>query len=255
MSFPGSRGASTRAIVLRSSEYGENSKVVTLLSEDFGKVEVFARRTERSSSTKGRGLLLQSLCVLDVELLERKSSLWSLRRAEVQEHFPDLLRHFTKLSVASAALRFLRQCAPLGVVLPQLFAETRAMLRGIDALAVGESPTLVYFAYQMRVLSALGLAPSLEACGGCGRRPAADQAAGFDASRGQLICRACGGSALVLNARVRKALSDAQGAEFAPELWRWSASDVETANRALGEFVLHHLGVRYEAPAAKSFCV
>jgi DNA repair protein RecO (recombination protein O) len=107
------------------------------------------------------------------------------------------LRSLEAIGAAGAALAVIRERIPDREPEPVVFDAAVRFLEALDEHAPTEEALLTL---QIRVLNVLGFSPTLDRCVGCGKVPAPGRAASFDASRGGIVCRACGGGRLVLSA-------------------------------------------------------
>ena len=101
---------STRALLLRSVDYGEADRVVTLLTERFGRVAAMARGARRSQ--KRFGGALSPLCVLSVELRPGRGELWTLSGARIEAACLRLLPDLPRMNGCFAGLELLRALTP-----------------------------------------------------------------------------------------------------------------------------------------------
>jgi len=86
----------TLALVLRTTDYSETSKVVTLWTRDFGKVRVLAKGGRRLRSAFEAALDLLSVCNV-VFLRKQSDRLDILTEAELVERFGDLRKNLSAL--------------------------------------------------------------------------------------------------------------------------------------------------------------
>jgi DNA repair protein RecO (recombination protein O) len=223
------------AIVLRSVDYGEADRIITLLTRRRGRVSALARAA-RKSKRRFAGAL-EGFAWLSVELSFGRGQLASLQTARVTRTFPRLLGDLTRLNTAGALLRMARDFLPEDVQEEETFEAVAGMLAALDEADVNCAAYEVQF--RARFLGLCGVAPLLAACGGCGKVPAEGKAAGFDPRRGCLVCRACGGGTEVISARVRGMLMRAIEGE---EVWlEWSKREVREASLLLEEFLRHRV--------------
>lgn len=226
------------AVVLRSVAYGEADRIVTLLTDAFGKVALMARGARRSQ--KRFGGALEPYALIEADLSLGRGNLGRLAEARVVRPFPGVLRDLSKMSVAAAGLELVREAvgerdAPDPRLLP-------TVVRFFE-LVEGSSGDEVRLAFSARLLSLLGSSPNLESCGRCGRPAPSGKAALFDPALGAIVCRACGGGRIKLSGAQRARLSAAATRRWdslAAERWE----DPSSAARALDEFLDHHLGRR-----------
>ena len=190
-----SRSLQSRALLLRSVDYRDSDRIVTLLTEDYGKISALARGARRSQRRFGGAL--QPYVVMHAHFRSGRGELAHLERVTVDRSFHAILRSLDAIAAAGAALAVIRERIPEHEPEPAVFDST---VQFLNALNDGAPPEEALLSLQIRVLAMLGFAPTLDQCVGCGKVPATGKAASFDASRGGIVCRACGGGRLVLSA-------------------------------------------------------
>lgn len=227
------------AVVLRAVAYGESDRIVTLLTEAYGKVAVMARGA-RKSKRRFAGAL-EPYALVEAEVALGKGGVGRLAQARVVRAFPGILAQLGRMTVAAAGLELLRETlgerdTPDERLLP-------TTIRFFE-LAEQRSTEALRIAFTMRVLALQGLSPHLSRCGRCGKPAPSGAAALFDPRLGAIVCRACGGAPSKLRGGLREALIRA-GTRAWDEvaLEDWSDADARAA-RAIDEFVAHQLGRR-----------
>jgi DNA repair protein RecO (recombination protein O) len=204
------RTEATAALLLRSVDYGEADRIVTLLTARFGKVGYIARAARRSK--KRFGAALEPLTLLQAHVGAGRGPLASLERAEITRAFPRVLGDLGRMQAGFAALEFVRELTPEHEPDPGLFATVTAFL---DALEAGAAPaSSLVLCFQARLLALAGLSPRLDRCGLCGKPAPAESTALFDPQLGHLVCRACGGAAHRLAGAARIQLMRATGPDW-----------------------------------------
>lgn len=201
----------TRAVLLRSVDYGESDRIVTFLTEAYGLLSLMARGARRSRRRFAGAL--EPFSILEVELAHGRGQIGRLSSARMTQGFVRLLGSLARMQMAGRALEPLRGLLPEAHPEPEVFVATAALLASLDACdeALLEQWRWGYLAH---VLSLLGVAPNLSACGSCGRVPGPSQPVQLDAVRGQIVCRACGGAPLRVSARARGLLIALSGSEW-----------------------------------------
>lgn len=196
----------TRAVVLRVVDYRESDRIVTLFTEQHGKVSAMARAARRSQKRFAGGL--ESLCVVEVTLDPGRGELETLREARPVLPCLALLTSLPRIEAAGAGLELLRATLAERQPEPEVFALTVDFLLALDA---GHPPATRLLQFQLDVLDLLGFSPELEQCGVCGKVAPEDRVALFRPSAGAIVCRACGGGALRLGAVTRRLLLERRG--------------------------------------------
>ena len=200
---------------MRSIDYRDSDRIVTLLTEDYGKIAALARGARRSQRRFGGAL--QPYVVMQAHFRPGRGELAHLERVTVDRSFLNILRDLTAIGAAGAALAVIRERIPDHEPEPAVFEIAVRFLTALDAGTPAEEALL---SLHIRVLALLGFAPTLDRCVNCGKGPPAGRSASFDAGRGGIVCRACGGGRLVLSASaLRRWITVHASSEFPDEPW------------------------------------
>jgi len=223
-------------VLLRSVDFGEADRVVTLLTERFGRIAVMARGARKSQRRFGASL--EPFAVIEAAVALGSGEVSRLAEARVIRAFPRLLGNLEAMREAGRALELVRRVAPQREGEPRLVACAEQLFEELDgAVASGGSIRGAFARCGLRALAVVGLAPRLDVCVGCGRSPEPGQAALFDAGRGSIVCRSCGGGSLRLSGRARAWMIAASGDATSPPGEIVDAGDVEAA---IDAFVARH---------------
>ena len=175
----------TKAIVLRETPFREADKMLTLLSEDGGKLSVIARGARRKGCKYTASA--QSLAYSEWTLYH-KGQKWYAHEGNTIELFQGLRADLKALS-----LGFYFAELTEAVALEDTPAEDllRHLLNGLYALsALQKPPALVKPLFELRFLCLSGFAPLAEGCACCGRRDPIELV--LDTTQGIVCCKACG---------------------------------------------------------------
>ena len=138
-------------------------------------------------------------------------------RVSVERSFHGILQSLDAIGAAGAAMAVIRERVPDHEPEPLVFD---AAVRFLDALHGGAPPEECLLSLQIRALTVFGFAPTLDQCVSCGKVPAPGRAASFDAARGGIVCRACGGGRLILSASALRRWAAVQATlEYPDEPW------------------------------------
>jgi len=194
------------------------------------------------SSRRRFGGALEPFSVIDIEFARGRGELGRLAQAQIAHAFPGILADLSRMRRAGAALDVARSLSAPEAGDTEAFDATLAMLEALDTLDTedAEGGERIGTGYRARLLAVCGFAPSLDACGRCGRRPGPEQPGQFDPHAGHLVCRSCGGASRVLSARSRALLRALSGphwltaatAPWSPEVVR----EVVSAVQAMTEY-------------------
>lgn len=225
------------AILLRQVAYGDNDRVLTLLTDREGKVSVLARGA-RTSKKRFEGGALEPFGVIDAEIVLGNAELGRLVSARLTRGFPRLLGSLERMEQAGAGLELVRELVPFREADPRLLSAITELLEQLNEEDAGFE---VRLGFELRFLSLVGLCPRLDTCGRCGRF--AEHRAGlFDADIGALVCRACGGGPIHLGGRTRARMIACQGDDWAAQTHGWSDVERHEAREAIEAFLRKQLG-------------
>ena len=192
------------AVLVRSVNFGEADRIVTLLTESRGKVSLMARGARRSK--KRFGAALEPYALIEAEFSLGRSDVGRLASARVVRAFPGLLRSLEKIGVAASALELARETtAAHEAPDPRLLPTIVRLLELLEAVTP-EAVSALHLAFVLRLLTISGHAPNLERCGRCGKAAPEQRAALFDPRLGSIVCRACGGAPIKLAGAARAAM-------------------------------------------------
>jgi DNA repair protein RecO (recombination protein O) len=211
-------------VLLRSVDFGEADRILTLLTDRHGRVSVMARGARRSQ--KRFSGALEPFAILEATVALGAGEVGRLAEARMVRAFPRLLGSLEAMREAGRAFELVRAVAPQRAGEPRLLDAVEAMLGELDRDPGAYGP---FARCALRVLSVIGLAPMLSACVSCGRAPEPGQAALFDPGRGGIVCRACGGGPLRLSGRARSWMMLAQAEAGSPAIGRADLADAEAA--------------------------
>lgn len=142
------------AIVLRMVDFKESSKIVTLLTKDFGKLAVLARSVHKPGS-KFAGLL-QPGNVLDIVFYHKPSrSVQNLSEASLAGHTWKIRSDIEKMAIASATLEMLEQVTHDNEDCSDLFDFASNLLYWLHETT--ESPKNLFPYIQVRLAELLGV--------------------------------------------------------------------------------------------------
>lgn len=179
----------TRAVVLRSRRMGETSRLVTLYTEECGKLKVTAKGARKPKSKFGGALDL--MCeVQAVCYVREERDLQILSDCDVLRDHPRLAGDLERLCFGSAACELVDRLTIEGEPNGRLY---QCLVGGLGALeeVAPEQVEPVFWYYQLRVSAALGYRPELTQCVVC-RRELEGAWLWFSAAQGGGLCADCG---------------------------------------------------------------
>lgn len=173
----------TKAIVLRTKNFGEADRVLVLLSEDCGKFEVIVKGARRPRSRfVGNTLAFNFIKTM---LLSGKN-LDTLSQAEVIHSFSLLREDLTKLAYASFWVELVDGFIPERQAANEIF---RFLLASFIVLEKTVEPAILNMAFEIRLLDYLGYQPQIDSCTGCDKL--LENMSSFSAVAGGVLCSNC----------------------------------------------------------------
>ncbi len=234
----------TPALVIRSVDVFETSRVLTLFSRDLGKISALAKGARRLKSPFGSGLDLLSVC--DIVLLHKASeALDLLTEAVLLERFEPLRDDLSALYAGLYISELLHDLTDHHDPHPRLYDAAVVTLRHLGDASLRPRRVL---RFELACLRELGLMPALESCVHCGSPvEAGGDAIAFGLATGGVLCVGCRPGqphVATLSGRtldvIRTLASPGQG-------WRDPAlagGTLAPVRATIGAVISHHLGRR-----------
>ncbi|MBP2111815.1 DNA repair protein RecO [Paenibacillus sp. FSL P2-0089] len=172
-------------IVIRSMDYGEGNAIITLCTENAGKVGVLVRGAKKVKSR--HAALIQLFTTGEFVFFRNNGGLGTLNAGEITKSHHPLREDLVKAAYASYA------CELLDRVLHD--EETgsfwyRQLTACLNALEEDKEPGIINNVFEMKVLQAAGYGPQLDACIVCGKdKP--DEELRISPRLGGVLCRSC----------------------------------------------------------------
>ena len=224
------------ALVLRTTDWSESSRIATLWTRERGKVRALAKGGRRLRSAFENALDLLTHCGI-VLLHKTTGGLDLITEAQVIEVFPrlrcDLQAYYGGCYLAELLADGTQDLDPH----PGLFDAALVALRQLGA---GPPVGRVLGVFEMAWLRESGVQPVLDVCAGCGGKPTCEDLS-FSCEMGGIVCPACRSGL-----RERRAIS--------PLVWQ-ALREVESeavrgealpreVRAVLEQYVCYHLGRR-----------
>jgi len=227
--------------------------MLTLLTESEGRVGARLRHGRKSSKRAAGGV--EPFHTLDVVLEDRGGELLTLKETRIAKVRAGVVADLDAMEVAGVALRWARHLLPPRHAEPAAWKTLTWLMDALDLPERGSGPPRGLLAIAgFALLSSVGYALDLGRCVVCGRPCPAEAPAFVDATRGGLICRACGGRGRLLDGPTRDLAARAQwGEDGAPPVQSpaegatvpdWlTAAQTEDLLAVLGDAMAAHAGL------------
>jgi len=169
--------------VLKSLNFGESDRIITVLSREAGKLSLIAKGARKTESRFGAAL---ELLTLSEFIYYDREGLKTLSQADIIEPYSELKCNYERLSCALRCARWMNR------LLEDDHKEERVfMLFGqlLDVLAHTNDANVHYeLAFKLKLLAELGLAPTLDRCAVCRKTP---KRGWFSSEKGGVLCGRC----------------------------------------------------------------
>ena len=177
----------TKALVLRAVDYKESDKILTLFTQEQGKLTASARGCRKKGSALAAPC--QLLAWSEMVLYDYQGR-WTVKEAAVEREFLGLRRDVERLALACYFAEAAEALAVEDVPAPELLSLVLNSLYALDQMP--QKPlALVKAAFELRLMCAAGYEPILDGCAVCGaERPEEPR---FHLREGALHCAKCRG--------------------------------------------------------------
>ena len=227
----------TQALVLRSLNFGESDRIITLLGADVGKVSALARGARRSVRRfTGLGSAALGLATLH----ERGGDLWSLEAFDVIKPRTELALDLVTAAHAAYACELVERLCASHQADAEIFVWLDQML---DLLTQRPPAAERLRAFELGLLQRLGLGLGIDRCEGCGRRDMAHTGGRWLPDAMVLLCAQCGTRGVVMDAAAVAALVRLTSVPLGEaEQHALSAAVNRACRNLLAPFIEHHVG-------------
>lgn len=169
-------------IIIRTSDYGETNKVVTIFTREWGKIGVMARGAKKPNS---RLAAVTQLFTYGNYLIQMGSGLGNLQQGEIISFMGTIRGDLFLTAYASYLVELTDKGTDSKKRNPYLF---ELLLQTLQYMDEGIDPEVLVFIYEMKMLNVLGLLPKLNGCSVCG---STEGIFSFSIREGGLLCHRC----------------------------------------------------------------
>ena len=177
-----------KAIILRSRKQGETSKILTMYSQEFGKMALMAKGS-RGVKSKYLGTLETFNHVSLIFYRKEQRQMQYLSQASIIDSFSSLHNELGKLSLAAILCEIVDKSEDTEHANAALFQLLLDGLQAIDQNARGLRN--IVRAFQIKFISHSGFEPELAHCHFCKKQEPTEQNY-FSLEHGMYSCAACG---------------------------------------------------------------
>ncbi|MFC4738156.1 DNA repair protein RecO [Bacillus daqingensis] len=169
-------------IVLRTTDYGETNKIVTVFTEQSGKAALMARGAKK---TKSRFAPAAQPFIQAVFVYSKGRGMGSLSSADIIDSHRHIRSDLIKTAYASYAVELLDKLTEDNQTYPGLYELLYHVLQHMNG---EEDPEVLIRLFETKMLYVTGAAPTLHACVNCGT---VDEQLQFSLEHAGVLCRDC----------------------------------------------------------------
>ncbi|MCU9613911.1 DNA repair protein RecO [Caldibacillus lycopersici] len=169
-------------IVLRSIDYGESNKILTIFSREKGKVGAVARGAKKPNS---RLASVSQPFTYGYFLCSIGSGLGTVQQGENIDSFRTIKEDLFLTAYSAYIVELLEKGTEEKVVNPFLF---ELLYQTLKHISEGYDPKIIKNIFEIKMLSVLGFRPILTECAVCGNP---DGPFAFSVKEGGIICPNC----------------------------------------------------------------
>ncbi len=169
-------------IVIRRTDYGENNKIITIYTREWGKIGVMARGANKPNS---RLSSVTQLFYYGYFLVQRSTGLGSLSQGESISSFRHIREDIMSTAYASYIVELLDKATDDKKPNPYLF---ELLYQTLNYINEGYDAEVLKIIFEMKMLSVLGSPPVLNHCASCGQT---EGEFSFSIREGGFLCHRC----------------------------------------------------------------
>lgn len=174
----------TQGLIIRESNTGEQNRIVTVLTSDYGILRAFVYGAKKMQSRSGSGT--QLFAFSNLSIVQRKDA-YIIESAEPIEVFFDLRNDIEKITLAQYFAQLEEELAPVGEKAEEYL---KLILNSFSLLVKNKrKPLLVKAVFEIYILVLSGYMPNVVACENCGKFE--DEVMFFETESGNIFCRDC----------------------------------------------------------------
>ena len=179
----------TEGIVLRQRKIANNRRMIVLFTKQYGKIPAGTSANEKGRSKAA--LALRPFTYADYDIFKGREA-YSINSASARKSFYSIGEDIDRYMAASAFIEYLDKVLGEEQPMPKLFDLALDFLESVSKSR--SSVETLLFAFIVKSLRLLGVAPELSCCVGCGKSHEEFGGAGgrsFSVSGGGIICPDC----------------------------------------------------------------
>ena len=176
----------TSALVLKSIDWSESSKIVSLYTRDLGRMEVIAKGARRKNSIY-QGVLETLNCIEVIIYFSSSRELQHLGSVSMEDSYGSIRKDLSKTAYALAILELINALIHPREGDPVFYDFICAMMGEISKHV---HPIIIFWYFILKIASYLGFKPLFDVCFDCGKE-IDTPVAYFHFQNGSLYCPSC----------------------------------------------------------------
>lgn len=172
---------------MRRQDLRETSLILNFYTKDFGKIKGIVRGVRGPHAQYGGGSLEVFAHDSIVFYERKKSEFYTISQCDLVEFFNPIRGSLERLAYAAYIVELLDSVTQLADKNEDVF---ELLLNSLRLLSGSSSAKRVTRIFEIKLLSLLGLMPSLELCANCGQK-ISESGMRFSIHHGGLVCNAC----------------------------------------------------------------
>lgn len=175
----------TEGIILKSTEFQEADKIVTIFSKNYGKIRAIAKGVRKTKSKFGSSMEIFTCAIF---LISKGRNLDIISQTEIVDSFFQTSKELEKYAFAincTEVINKLTEDREINIELYFLFKEL------LNYLKDAKDPKLLALSFKWKVLKAIGYQPSLYRCFKCDKKIEDEKEAFFRIADGGITCNKC----------------------------------------------------------------
>jgi DNA repair protein RecO (recombination protein O) len=169
-------------VIIKSNDYGESHKIVTIFSKKLGKISALARGAKK---TKSRMAAVTQPFILGQFYVYVNSGLSTIQQGEVIDSFravrEDIIKTAFSAYIVELTDKLTESRSPDGFI----FVELLDTMRWIEE---NEDAAVPIMMYELKMFKKGGFAPTVHGCTNCGSK---EELAYFSIREAGLLCKQC----------------------------------------------------------------
>ncbi|MGI6124568.1 MAG: DNA repair protein RecO [Acetivibrionales bacterium] len=152
----------TKGLVIKEVSYNDSDKMLTIITENLGKISVLARNAKKNGSRASYGT--QVLTYGEYVIFKGRTS-FTLNSCDVLTNFYDLATDLVCFTHAAHMMDMAGDAAQDNALSSRIL---NLLIHGLQALKKGRTPLLVSSAFALKLMQITGYPPHVCSCASCG---------------------------------------------------------------------------------------